>query len=63
MTHDERIELIQGLNDRLLYLPEDKKKEFLAYLDTLYCVYQFDRVVRYGKDIIKNESDGKGILV
>jgi len=63
MTQDERIELIQGLNDRLLYLSEEKRKEFLGYLDALYCVYQFDRVVRYGKDIIKTESNGERIPV
>lgn len=63
MNYNERIELIQKLNDRLLYLSEEKRKEFLSYLDALYCVYQFDRVVRYGKDIIKTEYDGAGIHV
>jgi hypothetical protein len=63
MTHEERINLIQGLNDRLLYLSEEKRKEFLGYLDALYSVYQFDRVVRYGKDIIKTESNGERVPV
>jgi hypothetical protein len=57
MTHEDRIKLIQGLNDRLMYLPEDKRKEFLTYLDALYELYKIDRVVRYGKDI-KEQSHG-----
>jgi hypothetical protein len=57
MTQDERIKLIQGLNDRLLYLSEEKRKEFLSYLDALYCIYPFDRVVRYGKDIVNPENE------
>ncbi len=58
MTHEERIELIQSLHDRLLYLPEEKRKEFLSYLEALYCIYPIDRVVRYGKDIIQTEDYG-----
>lgn len=60
MDHNDRLKLIQGLNDRLLYLPEDKRKEFLSYLDALYCLYQFDRVVRYGKDIINPKPEPHG---
>jgi len=58
MTHEERIEFIQSLHDRLLYLPEEKRKEFLSYLEALYCIYPIDRVVRYGKDIIQTEDYG-----
>ena len=60
MTHDERIVLIQGLNDRLLYLSEEDLKQFLAYLDALYDVYPVPRVVYYGKDI-KHEQHGERI--
>ncbi len=60
MTHDERIVLIQGLNDRLLYLSEEDRKQFLAYLDALYDVYPVPRVVYYGKDI-KHQEYGEGI--
>lgn len=56
MTHEERIQLIQSLHDRLLYLPEEKRKEFLSYLEALYCIYPIDRVVRYGKDIVNYEN-------
>jgi len=60
MTHEERIELIQGLHDRLLYLSDEKKKEFLSYLDALYCIYPVPRVVRYGKDIVHPETENHG---
>lgn len=60
MTHDERIVLIQGLNDRLLYLSEKDRKQFLAYLDALYDVYPVPRKVLYGKDI-KHEEHGERI--
>lgn len=62
MTHDERIVLIQGLNDRLLYLSEKDRKQFLAYLDALYEVYPVPRVVYYGKDI-KHQENGERISI
>ena len=62
MTHDERIVLIQGLNDRLLYLSEEDRKQFLAYLDALYDVYPVPRVVYYGK-YIKHEQHGERISI
>jgi hypothetical protein len=60
MTHDERIVLIQGLNDRLLYLTDDDRKQFLAYIDALYDGYPVPRVVYYGRDI-KNTEHGERI--
>jgi len=60
MTHDDRIVLIQGLNDRLLYLSDEDRKQFLTYLSTLYEVYPVPRVVYYGKDI-KHEQNGERI--
>jgi hypothetical protein len=60
MTHEERLKLVQSLNDRLLYLPEEKRKEFLSYLDALYCVYPIDRVVRYGRDIVHPQTESNG---
>jgi hypothetical protein len=50
MDEQERLMLIQHLIDRLLYLDEDKRKEFLSYLDALYCVYPIPREIKYGKD-------------
>ena len=33
MDHNDRLKLIQGLNDRLLYLPEDKRKAALESIE------------------------------
>lgn len=62
MTHDERLVLIQGLNDRLLYLKEEDRKQFLAYMEALYEVYPVPRPVWYGKDI-KHERNGKRVSI
>ena len=36
----ERLEMIQNVIDRLLYLKDDKKSEFIGYLETLFDVYE-----------------------
>lgn len=60
MTLDERLIFIQGMNDRLLYLNEKDREQFLSYIRTLYEVYPVPRQVWYGKDI-KHERNGKRI--
>jgi hypothetical protein len=62
MTHDERIVLIQGLNDRLLYLDKKELDQFLAYIDVLYEAYPVPRPVYYGRDI-KHEQHGERISI
>ena len=52
ITQDERMTLIQKLNDRLLYLNEVDAEEFKSYLSTLFEGYPIDRVVRYGHNIV-----------
>lgn len=59
MDEQERLMLIQGLIDRLLYLDDDKRKEFLSYLDALYCVYQIPRQIKYGREALLNECEEK----
>lgn len=51
ISQDERMTLIQKLNDRLLYLSEADAVEFVSYLETLYESYPIDRVVKYGNNI------------
>jgi hypothetical protein len=56
-TIEERNELIQDVIDRLLYLPEDKLKEYKSYLDTLTAVYPIPMEIKDGVRIygtIKN---------
>lgn len=57
----ERTKLIQKLNDRLLYLDEDKLKDFLMYLHTLYEVYPCPKKVLYGEEI--GETHGKDLSI
>jgi hypothetical protein len=59
MDEQERLMLIQGLIDRLLYLDEGKRKEFLSYLDALYCVYPIPREIKYGREALINECEEK----
>lgn len=59
MDYNERIKLIQGLNDRLLYLIEKDRAELLHYLEALYSLYPVPREIRYGSDIIKTNNHGE----
>ena len=44
----ERNETIQDVIDRLLYLPEDKLKEYKHYLNLLVSVYPIDMKIENG---------------
>ena len=44
----ERNETIQDVIDRLLYLPEDKLKEYKYYLNLLVDVYPIDMKIENG---------------
>ena len=48
MTTEQRNETIQDVIDRLLYLPEDKLKEYKYYLNVLFEVYPIDMKVEDG---------------
>lgn len=50
---EERNEIIQNIIDRLLYLPDDKVKEFSSYLDTLFYMYKIDVQIVDGIRIYK----------
>lgn len=41
-TVEGRNEILQPILDRLLYLPEDQKKQFVSYLDTLNNMYKVE---------------------
>jgi len=57
MDH-ETYELVHGLRDRMLYLNEKDRAEFLEYIDALFHLYPLEKVVRYGIDIAKqNQKD------
>jgi hypothetical protein len=41
-TVEGRNEILQPILDRLLYLPEDQKAQFVSYLDTLNNMYKVE---------------------
>ena len=47
-TIEQRNELIQDLIDWLLYLPEDKSREYRSYLNRLNTVYTIPMEVKDG---------------
>jgi len=55
----ERLMLVQGLIDRLLYLEGEQRLEFLAYLDSLYCVFQVPREIKYGREALINYCENQ----
>lgn len=55
MTKFERIQMIQELQDRLLYLEGESRAEFLDYLDILFTAYPSPRKVYYGAEAIQNQ--------
>ena len=55
LTEQERLMLIQGTIDRILYLSEKDREEFLKYIDILYTMYPVPKKVRYGAEIFIEE--------
>jgi hypothetical protein len=41
-TVQGRNEILQPILDRLLYLPDDQKEQFVSYLETLNNMYKLD---------------------
>lgn len=56
-SFEQRLEIIQPLIDRLLYLEEKDLKEFMAYLDALYCVYPVPRKILYGAEALRAKKE------
>ncbi len=47
--------LLQGTIDRILYLSDNDREEFLNYLETLYTLYPIPKKIRYGAEIFNEE--------
>ncbi len=55
---EERLDIIQGMIDRLLYLDEEKDlKEFMAYIEALYCIYPIPRKILYGPEALRAKKE------
>jgi len=47
--------LLQGTIDRILYLSDKDREEFLRYMDALYTLYPVPKKIRYGAEIFNEE--------
>ncbi len=55
-NYEERLEIIQPLIDRLLYLEEKDLKEFMNYIDALYEAYPVPRKILYGAAAMRSKE-------
>lgn len=56
MTEQERLKIVQGVIDRLLYLDHKERDEFLRYIDALFGVYKPSKETRWGAEIFIDEE-------
>lgn len=60
MTLEERlkmVDMVHGLNDRVLYLSENDKAKFMKAIEKLFETYPCPREVRYGSEAKINNGD------
>jgi hypothetical protein len=56
MTEQERLKVVQGVIDRLLYLKDADREEFLKYVDALFSMYKHDRQTKWGVEVFTNQN-------
>jgi len=56
MTEQERLRVLQGVIDRLLYLNDSDRQEFLKYVDVLFSMYKHDRHTKWGVEVFTNQN-------
>ncbi len=56
MTERERLMLVQGLIDRLLYIEGAERDFFLDYLDALYTAFPVPKKIKYFNEAF-NENE------
>lgn len=57
MTEQERLRFIQGVIDRLLYLNDADRQEFLKYLDALFSIYKPQRQTKWGHEVFSDNQN------
>lgn len=55
MSEQERLMLVQGLIDRLLYVDGRGRRRFLSQLGRLYIQHPVPRPIKYGREISIDE--------
>lgn len=51
MIEQERLRFIQGVIDRLLYLNDADREEFLKYMDALFSIYKPQKQTKWGHEV------------
>jgi hypothetical protein len=59
LSEKERLMLLQGTIDRILYLSEGDREEFLRYIDALYTLYPVPKKILYGAEIFETKTENK----
>jgi hypothetical protein len=59
LSEQERLMLLQGTIDRILYLSEKDREEFLRYLEILYTMYPIPKKIKYGVEIFETKTEAQ----
>jgi hypothetical protein len=59
LSEQERLMLVQGTIDRILYLSDKDREEFLRYIDALYTMYPIPKKIKYGVEIFDTKNETK----
>lgn len=51
--------LLQGTIDRILYLSEGDREEFLRYIDALYTLYPVPKKIKYGVESFETKTENQ----
>lgn len=51
--------LLQGTIDRILYLSDKDREDFLKYMDALYTMYPVPKKIRYGAEIFESKTENQ----
>ena len=51
MNEEQHLKIVQGVIDRLVYLRDNDKQEFINYMDTLFSMYKHDRHTKWGAEV------------
>jgi hypothetical protein len=59
LSEKERLMLLQGTIDRILYLSKEDREEFLRYIDALYTLYPVPKKIKYGAEIFETKTENQ----
>lgn len=54
MTEEQHLKIVQGVIDRLIYLRDNDKQEFINYMDALFSMYKHDRHTKWGAEVFND---------